>query len=318
MRQTTGDDRLRALERAVEKDPGDGAARDRLDAERLRAGLGWHGERMPSRVVPVLAERDVYDFLVPGAADGKASPIQLVYVSGGDVECSRQADVEPGEACPECHGTGRRTIAPFYIGRFVVTNEQYHAPTGHPGVVRPEARHLPAVHLSHADALAFCLWAGLRLPSADEWRWAALGGEAQKIACACGGRAAACLSCGGYYGPRPRRFPWGNEPPSPEMCVFAGWARGTYPVTATRIRSTDQRYYVVEPARPLGASWCGAQDMAGNVWEMLADDDGSGIRLHIGGSFRSSASDLSSDLTPRAIYGAPYDSVGFRVALSVS
>jgi formylglycine-generating enzyme required for sulfatase activity len=68
------------------------------------------------------------------------------------------------------------------------------------------------------------------------------------------------------------------------------------------------------PARPLGASWCGAHDMAGNVWEWNED------RTALGGSFRT---DLENG---HPIFnGAPMgwqpearDDVGFRVALSAS
>lgn len=60
------------------------------------------------------------------------------------------------------------------------------------------------------------------------------------------------------------------------------------------------------PARPLGASWCGAQDMAGNVYE-LTDE-----RLAYGGSFRT-------DMRETTVTGPvsnSRDDVGFRVALS--
>ncbi|MEN9538559.1 MAG: ergothioneine biosynthesis protein EgtB [Pseudomonadota bacterium] len=36
---------------------------------------------------------------------------------------------------------------------------------------------LPAMHVSHTDALAYCAWAGCRLPTATEWEQAALRGQ---------------------------------------------------------------------------------------------------------------------------------------------
>jgi len=42
-----------------------------------------------------------------------------------------------------------------------------------PDGVPPASRDLPAVHLTHAEAQAYCQWRGGRLPSAAEWTAAA-------------------------------------------------------------------------------------------------------------------------------------------------
>jgi len=52
-----------------------------------------------------------------------------------------------------------------------------------------------------------------------------------------------------------RRYPWGNQAPNPELLNFNGNMGGTTPVGSF----------------PLGASPYGALDMAGNVWEWVAD-----------------------------------------------
>ena len=39
-----------------------------------------------------------------------------------------------------------------------------------PDGVPPASKQLPAVHLTHAEAAAYCRWAGARLPTAAEWQ----------------------------------------------------------------------------------------------------------------------------------------------------
>jgi formylglycine-generating enzyme required for sulfatase activity len=83
------------------------------------------------------------------------------------------------------------------------------------------------VQVSWDDAKAFCDWAGLVLPSEEQWEKAARGADG-------------------------RRWPWGNEPPTDRHCNFNMNVKDTTPVG---------RY------SPLGDSPFGCADMAGNVWE---------------------------------------------------
>jgi formylglycine-generating enzyme required for sulfatase activity len=50
-------------------------------------------------------------------------------------------------------------------------------------------------------------------------------------------------------------YPWGNSPPDNTLLNYAGNVEDTTPVGSY----------------PSGASWCGARDLAGNVWEWVAD-----------------------------------------------
>jgi formylglycine-generating enzyme required for sulfatase activity len=60
-------------------------------------------------------------------------------------------------------------------------------------------------------------------------------------------------------GPDGPNYPWGNETPTCDKANYWGKDDGCVGDT-TAIGSY-----------PDGASWCGAQDMAGNVWEWVAD-----------------------------------------------
>jgi formylglycine-generating enzyme required for sulfatase activity len=54
-------------------------------------------------------------------------------------------------------------------------------------------------------------------------------------------------------GPAGHTYPWGDDPPTLELTRFSSGST------------------VAVGGYPDGASWCGAQDMAGNVWEWTAD-----------------------------------------------
>ena len=56
-------------------------------------------------------------------------------------------------------------------------------------------------------------------------------------------------------GPEGNLYPWGNDPPTCDLANYGDCSRVT-----VRVGS-----------RPDGASWCGALDMAGNVWEWVTD-----------------------------------------------
>ena len=94
---------------------------------------------------------------------------------------------------------------------------------------------LPVLHVNWHEADAYCRWAGRRLPTETEWEMAASGEPNTN---------------------RKRRFPWGDEEPTP--------ARAN--LDSSRLGTTDVR------ALPAGDSAFGCRQMIGNVWEWTASD----------------------------------------------
>jgi len=132
-------------------------------------------------------------------------------------------------------------LSAFWIQRTPVTNAQYTrfvAATGYSGSEKwrqfAAGRDLhPVVAVSWEDARTYCQWAGLRLPTEAEREYAARGPEA-------------------------RKYPWGNDWDGTKLCWKENAGTGhprTLPVGSF----------------PAGASWCGALDLAGNVYEWCAD-----------------------------------------------
>lgn len=155
------------------------------------------------------------------------------------------------------------------------------------------SRDQPVVCVSWQDARDFAAWAGGRLPTEAEWECAASGGG------------------------RVVKYPWAHGEPSCERAIMlSGQAAGcgtlaTWPVCS----------------RPLGNSPDGLCDMAGNVWEWVADqwtpDPGTPVikgmgdfsiyRVIRGGSWRSGPKDLEIGNRDGETFNLIDFNTGFRI-----
>jgi formylglycine-generating enzyme required for sulfatase activity len=136
-------------------------------------------------------------------------------------------------------GTARKV--PGLDWWYGVTGARWDQPEG-PGSDIAERLDHPVVHVSWADAVAYCGWAGKRLPTEAEWEFAARGGLVQK------------------------RFVWGDEltPGGEHQCNI--W-QGTFP----RINTHQDGHTGTAPAESYHPNGYGLYCMAGNVWEWCSD-----------------------------------------------
>lgn len=97
-----------------------------------------------------------------------------------------------------------------------------------PSGKKVDATYHPVTEVSYWDAVGYAEWAGVGLPSEEQWEHAARGKDG-------------------------RKYPWGNDPPTADRCHSS---------IQTQQETTDD-----VRRRPTGASPYGVEDMAGNVWE---------------------------------------------------
>lgn len=175
----------------------------------------------------------------PALADPASPPDGMARVPAGPFTMGADEGGEPDE-----HPAHTVTLGAFYLDLTEVTNEAYHGcvarglcPPPDPKSAAsnrfgPDSRfrgpRQPASSVGWDSARAYCAWVNKRLPTEAEWEKAARGPDA-------------------------RRYPWGNQDPTPDRGVFSASVTGDV------------------AAHPHGAGPYGHLDLAGNVWEWVED-----------------------------------------------
>jgi prepilin-type processing-associated H-X9-DG protein len=151
------------------------------------------------------------------------------------------------------------TLSAYWIYKYEVTVEQYldfcsatsHAlptfPTGYSWAGKtswsdPTLQKHPIVNLSWTDCKAYADWARVSLPTEAQWEYAA-------------------------RGPQGDNYPWGGSATVTDS--INGWDQ-TKCVNTTNSLDVGKSTWPVG-SFPTGESWCGVQDMTGNVSEWCLD-----------------------------------------------
>ncbi len=100
----------------------------------------------------------------------------------------------------------------------------------------------PVVHVSYLDAIEYCKWRGVSLPTEAQWEYAARGGRD-----------------GNFY-------PWGNVRTPDGQWKQNIW-QGTFPIKDTG----EDGFKTTAPVATFEPNDYGLYDMTGNVWEWCAD-----------------------------------------------
>lgn len=183
---------------------------------------------------------------------GDRDGMTLVYVPAGEFVMGAAAN--DSAASPDEKPQHPVALDAFWIDRTEVTNAQYRKCI-EAGICRrpqsPETNYedpvfdtYPIVNVSWYDAQTYCQWAQRRLPTEAEWEKAARGTDG-------------------------RTYPWGNNSVAGDKVNFCD-KHCSY---TWRSRQIDDGYAWTSPVGHYlnGASPYSALDMAGNVWEWVAD-----------------------------------------------
>jgi sulfatase modifying factor 1 len=141
-------------------------------------------------------------------------------------------------AAPDDDIMGPAAGTPWWFG---VRGADWRHPGGRSSSIEGLDDH-PAVHVSWNDAIAYCAWAGRRLPTEAEWEYAARGGiEGAK-------------------------YPWGDD-----EVDAGGWRANIWQGDFPRVNTMEDGFLTTAPVQSFAPNGYGLWQTVGNVWEWCQD-----------------------------------------------
>lgn len=141
-------------------------------------------------------------------------------------------------SAPDDDIMGPAGSTPWWLG---VRGADWAHPDGRNSNVDDRGDH-PVVHVSWNDALAYCDWAGRRLPTEAEWEFAARGGLTGA------------------------KYPWGDHEVDED-----GWRTNIFQGEFPRRNTGEDGWLTTAPVRTFQPNGYGLWQPVGNVWEWCSD-----------------------------------------------
>ncbi|EHB02354.1 Sulfatase-modifying factor 1 [Heterocephalus glaber] len=171
--------------------------------------------------------------LGPGSGEQPLTPAKMVLITAGVFTMGTDDPQikQDGEAPARRVG-----VDAFYMDAYEVSNAEFEK------FVNSHRPDHPVLHLSWNDAVAYCTWAGKRLPTEAQWEY----------------------SC--QRGLQNRLLPWVNKL-QPKEQHYANLWQGEFPVTNTG----EDGFQGTAPTDVFPPNGYGLYNIVGNVWEWTSD-----------------------------------------------